>query len=67
VLQLPAVRLPAKSIEALEPGEILSLDLSSRTLGEWRVGGQHIADAHAVRQGSRRAARLGSETTKERT
>jgi len=65
VLQLPAVRLPAKSIEALEPGKILSLDLSSRTLGEWRVGGQHMGAAYAVRQGSRRAARLGGETTED--
>jgi len=65
VLQLPAVRLPAKAIEALEPGEILSLDLSSRTPGEWRVGGQQMATAHAVRQGLRRAARLEGEATEE--
>jgi flagellar motor switch protein FliM len=58
VLQLPAVRLPAKSIEGLEPGQILSLDLSGRVPGEWRVGGQYMAPGYAVRQGTHRAARL---------
>jgi flagellar motor switch protein FliM len=58
VLQLPAVRLPAKSIEDLKPGMIVSLDLSSRTPGEWRVGGQYLSPAYAVRQGAHRAACL---------
>ena len=58
VLQLPAVRLPARSIESLEPGQVLSLNLSGRVAGEWRVGGQLIASAYAVRQGTHRAARL---------
>jgi flagellar motor switch protein FliM len=63
VLQLPAVRLPAKSIESLEPGQILSLDLSGRVPGEWRVGGQHMAPAYAVRKGTHRAARLDGAAT----
>jgi flagellar motor switch protein FliM len=58
VLQLPAVRLQAKLIEALEPGTILRLDLSASEPGEWRVGGQHMTSARAVRQGEHRAARL---------
>jgi flagellar motor switch protein FliM len=64
-LQLPVVRLPAKSIEALEPGKVLPLGLSARMPGEWRVGGQSMGDAYAVRQGLRRAARLGNEALEE--
>lgn len=57
-LQLPSVRLQSSEIEALEPGRILRMGLSSATAGQWRVGGQVLARAHAVRQGARRAARL---------
>jgi len=60
VLQLPVVRLPARSIQDLEPGQILSLDLSSSTPGEWRLGGQYVAPGYAVRHGSHRGARLES-------
>jgi flagellar motor switch protein FliM len=57
-LQLPAVRLPASAIENLEPGRILRLDLAANTLPVWRVGGQSLSEAQAVRQGSHRAARI---------
>jgi flagellar motor switch protein FliM len=57
-LQLPAVRLPASTIENLEPGSILRLDLASNTLPVWRVGGQSLSEAQAVRQGPHRAARI---------
>jgi flagellar motor switch protein FliM len=55
---LPAVRLPASTIENLEPGSILRLDLASNTLPVWRVGGQSLSEAQAVRQGPHRAARI---------
>jgi flagellar motor switch protein FliM len=58
VLQLPAVRLAAREVENLAPGMVLRLDLPANTLAEWRVGGQRLALATAVRQGAHRAARL---------
>jgi flagellar motor switch protein FliM len=57
-LQLPTVRLPASALEALEPGTILRLDVSANSLAEWRVGGQQLAQAQAIRQGAHRAARM---------
>jgi len=57
-LQLPPVRLPAKSIENLEPGTVLRFDLPANTMPEWRVGGQVLSRAQAVRQGAHRAARV---------
>jgi flagellar motor switch protein FliM len=57
-LQLPTVRLAAREIEDLEPGSVLRLDLAANTLAEWRVGGQTLAEAQAVRQGPHRAARI---------
>ena len=57
-LQLPSVRLPAVAIEALAPGDLLRFDLSSNTHAEWRVGGQQLAHARAIRQGAHRAARI---------
>ncbi|MDR3742527.1 MAG: FliM/FliN family flagellar motor switch protein [Terracidiphilus sp.] len=58
VLQLPSVRLRASEIESLEPGSVLRLGLSGTSHAEWRVGGQHLADARPVRQGTHRAARI---------
>ncbi|HUX45251.1 MAG TPA: hypothetical protein VMV57_10915 [Terracidiphilus sp.] len=58
-LQLPPVRVPAHSMENLEPGMVLRLDLSSQTQAEWRVAGQRLTDAGAIRQGLHRAARIG--------
>ena len=57
-LQLPTVRLAAREIEDLEPGSVLRLDLAANTLAEWRVGGQRLAAAQAIRQGPHRAARI---------
>jgi flagellar motor switch protein FliM len=59
-LQLPPVRIPAREIEALQPGEILQLRHSGATPAEWRVAGQCLAFAMPVRQGAHRAARLGN-------
>jgi flagellar motor switch protein FliM len=57
-LQLPAVRMAASAIENLEPGSVLRLDLAANTLSEWRVGGQALSLAQAIRQGAHRAARI---------
>jgi flagellar motor switch protein FliM len=57
-LQLPTVRLQASVIENLEPGTVLQLNLSANTLPEWRVGGETISIAQAIRQGEHRAARI---------
>jgi flagellar motor switch protein FliM len=62
-LQLPSVRLAASAIENLEVGTVLRLDLASNTLPEWRVGGQTIATAQAIRQGAHRAARIEAPVT----
>jgi flagellar motor switch protein FliM len=57
-LQLPTMRLAASTIENLQPGTVLRLDLPVNTMPEWRVGGQRLAQAQAVTQGAHRAARL---------
>jgi len=57
-LQLPTVRLRASEIENLEVGSILRLDLPANTPPVWQVGGQPLAQAVAIRQGSHRGARL---------
>jgi flagellar motor switch protein FliM len=57
-LQLPTVRLPASAIVNLEPGSILRLNMPANTLPVWQVGGQHLAEAQAIRQGVHRGARL---------
>jgi flagellar motor switch protein FliM len=57
-LQLPTVRLPASAVENLEAGTVLRLDLAANTQPEWRVGGQTLSTAQAVRQGAHRAARI---------
>jgi flagellar motor switch protein FliM len=57
-LQLPAVRLGVSAIEDLEPGTVLRLDVAANALPEWRVGGQKLAVAQAIRQGAHRAARM---------
>lgn len=59
-LQLPPVRLPAKTIENLEPGTVLRLDLPANTHLEWTIGGQVLSTAQAIRQGAHRAARVES-------
>ena len=60
-LQLPTVRLAASEIENLKPGTVLRLDMPANTLPEWRVGGQALSLAQAIRQGAQRAARIGRQ------
>jgi len=55
-LQLPTMRLAASVLENLEAGTILHLDLPANTIPEWRVGGQPLSEARAIRQGPYRAA-----------
>lgn len=57
-LQLPPVRVPLRTIETLEPGTVIRLDVPAGMVPEWRVGGHVLAAAEAVRQGTRRAARM---------
>jgi flagellar motor switch protein FliM len=57
-LQLPPVRLPAGELEKLAPGTVLRLDLPANTSPVWRVGGQELVAARAVRQGAHRAASM---------
>jgi flagellar motor switch protein FliM len=57
-LQSPSVKLPASVLENLEPGQVLKLDLPANELPIWRVGGQTLTEARAVRQGPHRAACL---------
>jgi flagellar motor switch protein FliM len=57
-LQLPTVRIPAKTIENLAPGSVIRLDLPARESPLWCAGGQVLSAAEAVRQGAHRAARI---------
>ncbi len=57
-LQLPPVRVPAREIEALEPGMVLALKLPGSAQAEWRVGGQRIAAARPISNGVHRAGQI---------
>jgi flagellar motor switch protein FliM len=57
-LQLPTVRLAAGEVEDLEPGSVLRFNLAANALPQWRVAGQTLASAQAIRQGPHRAARM---------
>ncbi len=57
-LQLPSVRVAARLIEQLEPGDILRLGLPVTTNPLWCVGGQPLSTAQPARQGEHRAARI---------
>ncbi len=57
-LQLPSVRVAASELESLEPGMIVRLNLPANTSPVWRVSGQPLARAQAIRFGERRAARI---------
>jgi flagellar motor switch protein FliM len=57
-LQLPSVRVAASALEDLVPGSIVRFSLPANAMPLWRVGGQSLAQAHAIRQGPHRAARM---------
>jgi flagellar motor switch protein FliM len=56
-LQLPARKLEASLLDKLKPGDLLRLDVNAGSLSEWRVGGETLATARAMRHGAHRAAR----------
>lgn len=57
-LQLPTVRMAARKLENLRPGDVLRFELPATTMPVLRVGGQTLNQAQAVRQGAHRAARI---------
>jgi len=57
-LQLPSVRVPAGALDDLKPGSIVRLNLPADVPALWRVGGQSLLRAQAIRQGPNRAARI---------
>ncbi len=57
-LQLPNVSVRVSEIEHLTPGSVLRLNLAANAAPIWRVGGETLALARAVRQGTQRAARI---------
>jgi flagellar motor switch protein FliM len=57
-LQLPSVRLAANALENLAPGSIVRFNLPANASPLWRVGGQTLSQAQAIRQGPHRAARI---------
>ena len=59
-LDLPTVSVRARDIENLAPGSVLRLNLAANVSPLWRVSGETLAQAMAVRQGSRRAARIAN-------
>jgi flagellar motor switch protein FliM len=58
VLQFPPVRLAARELAALAPGQVLRLPLPRHAAAELRVGGLALSRARAVRMGEHRGARL---------
>jgi flagellar motor switch protein FliM len=57
-LQLPSVKLEANTLERLMPGDVVRLAAAAGAPAEWRVAGQPLALAQAMRRGSFRAARI---------
>jgi flagellar motor switch protein FliM len=62
-LQLPSVKLEASTLERLMPGDVVRLASAAGTPAEWRVAGQPMALAQAMRRGSIRAARIEKSLT----
>jgi flagellar motor switch protein FliM len=59
-LQLPPTRIAAREIEALQPGSVLRLNLSSRQSAELRVSGVPLFAATPVSCGDYRGAHLAT-------
>jgi flagellar motor switch protein FliM len=57
-LQLPTVRLAASTLENLEAGDVVRMNVGAEALAELRVGGQTLSLAQAMRRGVHRAARI---------
>jgi flagellar motor switch protein FliM len=65
-LQLPTMRIPASMLENLQPGTLLHLDIPADTFPVWRVAGQDLLEARAIRQGPHRAARMEKSMMEEK-
>jgi flagellar motor switch protein FliM len=61
VLQLPAMRLPARELAALAPGSVLRLPLPKHTKSEIRIAGLGFGQAYPVRSGEHRGAQLAQD------
>ena len=57
-LQLPNVRIPASALENLALGSIVRLNVPANASLSWRVSGQTLSQAQAIRRGQHRAARI---------
>jgi flagellar motor switch protein FliM len=66
-LQLPPLRLAASTIESLEIGTVLRLDLPANTLPVWQAGGQTLSEARPIRCGPHRGARIERRVGEART
>ncbi len=64
-LQLPSLRVPASALENLQPGAVLRLDIPADTLPIWRVAGQDLLKARAIRHGPHRAAQMEKSRAEE--
>ena len=64
-LQLKSVRVAASALEGLAPGSIVRLNLPANAVPLWRVGGQSLAQAYAIRQGPHRATRVDRLITED--
>jgi flagellar motor switch protein FliM len=62
-LQLPTVRIAARELEHIAPGDVLRLNLSANALSEWRVSGRPLSMGRPMRNGSHRAAHIESLLT----
>ena len=65
-LQLPTVRVAATTIENLQPGMILRLDMPANRLPVWEVGGQILSEARPIRHGLHRGARIETRIGEDR-
>jgi len=57
-LQLPTMKVAASRLEQLKPGDVLPFEVGATAVPEWRVAGETLAEAWAMRRGERRAARV---------
>ena len=58
-LQLPSVRIEARELKDLVIGKVIRLNVAANVGAELRAGGQLLFQAHPVRIGAHRGARLG--------
>ncbi len=59
---LPRLKVAVRDLVALQPGSLLKLRTSVRTLGMLTVEGMDIFETTPVRNGSRKAAQVGRQT-----